>query len=177
MQNILDTRQFLAKLQSEGILEKKRYSALPPIFELSAGIALVAMALIVPMPDTASFSMLVAGGILAIIGMAFATRLFDKSSGYYIYSTTKSRLRTHNVYVSDRELCRQIIEKNDFARLADVRKNNSSLSMLKVTVSDDSRFAVIQLYEYDMAFVPATECAVACDKEAAQVRDFFNNPI
>lgn len=179
MQNILDTQQFLAKLQTENIVEKKRHSAIMPICTLLAGAALIAVSVATAMPDIVSFTLLVAGGIMVIVGIAYFLRFFDKKSGYYLYAKTHSRLRTHSVYVaaSDKELCRQIVENKDFARLADVHKNNSTLTMLNVTVSDDNRFAVIQLYEYDLSFVPASECAVACDNEVEPIRTFLNKPV
>lgn len=179
MQNIPDTNEFLAKLQTENIVEKKRHSAIMPICTLLAGAALIAVSVATAMPDIVSFTLLVAGGIMVIVGFAYFLRIFDKKSGYYLYVKTHSRLRTHSVYVAaaDKELCRQIVENKDFARLADVHKNNSTLTMLNVTVSDDNRFAVIQLYEYDLSFVPTTECALACDNEVEPIRTFLNKPV
>ncbi len=179
MQNIPDTNEFLEKLQTENIVEKKHHSSITPLCTLLAGAALIAVSVASAMPDIISFTLLVAGGIMVIVGIACFLRIFDKKSGYYLYAKTKSRLRAHSVYVaaSDKELCRQIVENKDFALLADVRKNNSTLTMLNVTVSDDNRFAVIQLYEYDLTFVPATECAVACDNEVEHIRTFLDKPL
>ena len=78
MQNIPDTNEFLAKLQTENIVEKKHYSAIMPICILLAGAALIAVSVAAGMPDIISFTLLVAGSIMVIVEIAYFLRIFDK---------------------------------------------------------------------------------------------------
>ena len=117
--------------------------------------------------------------MVALLGIVMVFRLFDKKSGHYVYAPTKSRIRTRDIYISssDKETCRKILENSDFASLENVGRNNNSLTMLKIAISDDNRFAALQMYESDMGFSPTTQCVSVLDSDVIHVRNFLNKPL
>lgn len=163
----------------EKTLEKRRANAVIPVCLVLAGTVVLLYGILAELSDTISNALIIIGFMVALLGFAMVFRLFDKKSGHYVYAPTKSRIRTRDIYISssDKETCRKILENSDFASLENVGRNNNSLTMLKIAISDDNHFAALQMYESDMGYSPTTQCVIAHDSEVAHVRNFLNKPL
>ena len=179
MNNIPTIEQYLETLQTTKIVEKKRRSPLPSILLMLGGTALLIAVFRLPLPETVDYSLLTAGFIAIATGIALLLRVFDKKSGRYILTATKSPLRFHTFYISPgcKEICSKALAESKFAELLKLEKNNNSLSLLRIAISDDETFALVQLCEYDMGINPVQECAVAKGSTARFVHSFVVQPM
>ena len=175
MENI---QEYLEKMCDEKTLEKRRANAVIPVCLFLVGTAVLLCGILANLSDTISNALIIIGFMVALLGIAMVLRLFDKKSGHYVYSTTKSRIRTRDIYISssDKETCRKILENSDFASLENIGRNNNSLTMLKIAISDDNRFAALQMYESDMGYSPTTQCVSVRDSDVIHVKNFLNKP-
>ncbi|MBP5758900.1 MAG: hypothetical protein J6W45_05820 [Bacteroidales bacterium] len=176
MENI---QEYLEKMCDEKTLEKRRANSVIPVCLVLAGTVVLLYGILAELSDTISNALIIIGFIVALLGFAMVFRLFDKKSGHYVYAPTKSRIRTRDIYISssDKETCRKILENSDFASLENVGRNNNSLTMLKIAISDDNHFAALQMYESDMGYSPTTQCVTTPDSEVAHVRNFLNKQL
>jgi len=158
MDKIIEIEDFFKQLEGEHIVEKHRFSPLPTLCSLVAGGALTFAGLTLQMPDSLRYLLISAGMILLLLGLTFLFILFDKKTGRYIYTSTKSRIKTHKIHISssDRELCREILQSGDLEHLPQVEQNINSQLLLIIKISTDNRFAVVQMYEHSMGFSPVT---------------------
>ena len=158
MDKIIEIEDFLKQLEGEHIVEKHRPSPIPTLCSHVAGGAITVAGIALQLPDSLRYLLISIGIILLLLGLTFFFMLFDKKSGRYIYTSTKSRIKTHKIYISsaDRELCREILQSGDLKRLPQVGHNINSQFLLIIKISTDNRFAAVQLYEHDMSFSPVT---------------------
>ena len=176
MENI---QEYLEKMCDEKTLEKRRANSVIPVSLVLAGTAVLICGILLNLSDTICNALIITGFMVALLGIAMVFRLFDKKSGHYVYAPSKSRIRTHDIYInsSDKEACRKILEDSNFVSRENVGRNNNSLTMLKIAISDDNRFAALQMYESDMGYSPTTQCVSVRDSDVVYVRNFLNKPL
>ena len=177
MDKTIEIEDFLKQLEGEHIVEKHRLSPLPALCSLVAGGAITFVGLALQLPDSLRYLLISIGMILLLLGLTFLFLLFDKKSGRYIYTSTKSRIKTHKIYINsaDRELCREILQSGDLKRLPQVEQNINSQFLLIIKISTDNRFAAVQLYEHDMSFSPVTMPVAVYNSKVDPVITFIEN--
>lgn len=177
MDKIIEIEDFLKQLESEHIVEKRRPSPIPALCSLVVGGAITFAGLALQLPDSLRYMLISIGMILLLLGLTFIFMFFDKKTGHYVYLPTKSRIKTHKIYISssDRELCREILQSGDLERLPQVKQNINSQFLLIIKISTDNRFAAVQLYEHDMSFSPITMPVAVYNSKVDPVITFIEN--
>lgn len=127
--------------------------------------------------DILGMTVLSIGAIIGIYGLIKLVLVCQKDAVDYVYAPTQKKLKTHKIYISasDRMKVDKFIETNDFSKMKNIGKENSSNNMLHILGTDDGEMAVFQVLEYiPHIFEPASPVVVLRGGEARNMLEFIN---
>ena len=127
--------------------------------------------------DILGMTVLSIGAIIAVCGLIKLVLVCQKDAVDYMYAPTKKKLKPHKVYINanDRLMMDKCIETNNFSKMKNIGKENSSNNMLHIFAAEDGEIAVLQLLEYvPHFFQPASAVVVVRGNEARNILEFIN---
>ena len=122
--------------------------------------------------DILGMTVLSIGAIIAVCGLIKLVLVCQKDAVDYMYAPTKKKLKPHKVYINanDRLMMDKCIETNNFSKMKNIGKENSSNNMLHIFAAEDGEIAVLQLLEYvPHFFQPASAVVVVRGNEARNI--------
>lgn len=117
------------------------------------------------------------GTIVALYGLFRLLMVCQKDAVDYVYAPTGKKLRAHKIYISadSRIKVDKCIENNDYSKMKNLGKENSSNNMLHIYGSEDGEIAVFQVMEYvPHFFEPASAVVLVRGSEAKYIHEFIN---
>lgn len=176
MENFVKIEDYVKTMPEKSIV-KKKHSPVTALVLLLLGIFAIVLGVKANMGDILNMAVLVLGFVVALVGAAFLLVAMDKDSGYLFHVPTKSRMKSKKVYVNlaDRQRLEEMLATGNLAELRQIKKEISTMIMLRIVISNDDKAAVLQLNEYSLCnFNPISEPLPVFGEQVAFVRDFLN---
>ena len=158
------------------VLQKKSPVAAVGLTVVGVALAVLGSTKIIG-SDILGMTVLSIGAIIAVCGLIKLVLVCQKDAVDYMYAPTKKKLKPHKVYINanDRLMMDKCIETNNFSKMKNIGKENSSNNMLHIFAAEDGEIAVLQLLEYvPHFFQPASAVVVVRGGEARNILEFIN---